>query len=402
MSVSQKKNPPDYFLIIGVFLLVVFGLIMVNSVTNYDFYQNPDKIETAFMSDTAWKQILLTVAGIILWAVVSQINYLVWKRFSPMLYVIGVFLLLLLFHPAFGKTLNGATGWLDFGSFFPSIQPVEFVKIATILYLARWLEPKVHELKTLDAGFIPFGIIVGVVILLIAAQPDFGGFLVLFPVCLVMFYVAGARLKHLLMVFLVSLMLCVIGITAFKHIRDRFSDFMDPTVDPSNKNVGWQIQQSLIAVGSGGFMGRGINKSVQKMGYLPEVERDTIFAAIAEETGFRGTLALILVYLFVCWRGFVIAYYAPDKFARYASLGLSFLILWQAFVNIAVTIKLFPLTGITLPFISAGGSSLLINLFSVGILVNISRYSSIPHAHFAHRRRVGRAHISSPRVVQET
>lgn len=383
----------DWLLVIGVLLLVVFGLIMVNSVSIYNYLLTLADPRDYVLNTFALKQTILVIIGVGVFAIVSNINYRFWKKVAPILYVLSVVLLALVFTQ-FGISLNGAKGWLNFGSIIPSIQPLEIAKLGVILYLARWLEPKQAELKTFEAGFVPFAIIIGIVGLLLALQPDFGGILVLIPTAVMLFFVAGARARHLLISLVVVAMVGLIAFASFSHVRERVNEFMDPTIDPTSKNVGWQIQQSLIAVGSGGFMGRGINKSIQKWGYLPEVQNDTIFAAIAEETGFRGAVALILLFLCIGWRGILIAQNAPDKFAKYAALGITFWIIWQAFVNIGVVIKVIPLTGLTLPFISAGGSSLLINLIAMGILVNISRYTQIPHAYFTDRRRIGRPHTA--------
>ncbi len=392
---SRTSNQVDWILVICILLLLVFGLIMVNSVSIYDYLLTLNNPRDYNINTFALKQTILVILSVGLLAGASNLHYKMWKKLSIVIYVLAIFLLLLVFTP-FGQTLNGAKGWLNFGAFFPSIQPLEIAKLGTILYLARWLEPKVGELQTFDAGFVPFGIIVGTVGLLLALQPDFGGILVLIPTCVVMFFVAGARIKHLAMSGLIVALVFLVAFFSFPHVRDRVYDFVDPDVDPGNKNVGWQIQQSLIAVGSGGFFGKGINKSIQKWGYLPEVQNDTIFAAIAEETGFRGSLALIGLFLCMGWRGMLIARNAPDKFAKYVAIGISFWILWQAFVNIAVVIKVLPLTGLTLPFISAGGSSLLITVLSISILINISRYTNVPHEYITNRRRVGRAHSPQP------
>lgn len=368
---------------------------MINSVSVYDYLLTLNDPREYDINYFALKQMVLVGVSIGVFVVVSNIHYRFWRTMSLPMYGLAVILLLLLFHPLLGKTLNGSTGWLYLGS-LPSIQPIEFAKLAMILYLARWLEPKVDELKHMDTGFLPFVIIVGLIAGPVLFQPDFGGLLVLIPVCITMFFVAGGRLKYLFYLLLVAVIGFVIAFSGFSHVRSRVNNFFDSSIDPSNKNVGWQIQQSLIAVGSGGFMGKGINKSIQKWGYLPEVQNDMIFAAIGEETGFRGSVALVFVYLFMAWRGFIISQNAPDKFAKYAALGISFWIVWQAFVNIGVVIKIIPLTGITLPFISAGGSSLITLLTAMGILVNISGYTTISHDYFVSRRRVGRSHSTKP------
>ncbi len=402
MIASLKKKNIDWFLVIAFLLLLVFGVIMVNSVSIYDYLLTLNDPRDYVMNYFAIKHIILVCVGLVIFFVVANIPYKAWYRLSLPLFIIGVMMLLLLFIPGFGKTLNGATGWLDFGSIFPSVQPLEFVKLATVLYVARWLEPKVKELTTLESGFIPFCVIVCLVAIPIIMQPDFGGFLVLIPTTVVMFFVAGAKFKHLFVSCLIMIAVFFMAFLAFSHVRDRVKEFFDDTIDPSSKNVGWQIQQSLIAVGSGGVMGKGINKSIQKWGYLPEVQSDTIFAAIAEETGLRGSVALILLFLFIGWRGYMISKGAPDKFARYVAIGITFWLIWQAFINIGVTIKLLPLTGITLPFISAGGSSLIMNLVAAGILVNISSYSTLSHDYFLNRRRIGGAHLSKSRTTTTT
>lgn len=366
---------------------------MVNSVSIYNYLLTLADPRDYVLNTFALKQTILVIIGVGVFAIVSNVDYRFWKRIAPVIYIISVILLALVFTQ-FGVSLNGAKGWLNFGSVIPSIQPLEIAKLGIVLYLARWLEPKQAELKTFESGFVPFAIITGIVGLLLALQPDFGGILVLIPTAVMMFFVAGARARHLLISVAVVAIVGLLAFASFSHVRERVKEFMDPTIDPTSKNVGWQIQQSLIAVGSGGFMGRGINKSIQKWGYLPEVQNDTIFAAIAEETGFRGAVALILLFLCIGWRGVLIAQNAPDKFAKYAALGITFWIIWQAFVNIGVVIKVIPLTGLTLPFISAGGSSLVINLIAMGILVNISRYTQVPHAYFTNRRRIGRPHTA--------
>lgn len=393
----QKKHSIDWFLVISIALVLVFGLIMINSVSVYDYLLTLNDPREYDVNYFAVRQMVLVGVAVAVFVGVCQINYRFWRKASLPMYLLAIVLLLMLFHPMFGRTLNGATGWLYIGS-LPSIQPIEFAKLALILYLARWLEPKVNELKEIDTGFFPFMIILGAIAIPVFFQPDFGGLLVLVPVCFIMYFIAGGGMKHMLWLFLSGVMIFVLAFATLPHVQNRVHDFLDSSIDPSKKNVGWQVQQSLIAVGSGGFMGRGINKSIQKWGYLPEVQNDMIFAAIGEETGFRGSVALVLVYLFMAWRGFIISQNAPDKFAKYAAAGISFWIVWQAFVNIGVVIKIIPLTGITLPFISAGGSSMVTLLTAMGILVNISAYTTVSHDYFISRRRVGRPHSAQHRA----
>ena len=249
------------------------------------------------------------------------------------------------------------------------------MKIGIILYLARWLEVRKKEVQTIENGLIPFGLIVGAVVLLLGLQPDYGSVLIILPVTIAMFFVSGGRMKHLATMFGAGSVLATIVVMTVPYINNRFHVFLNPDIDPASRNVGWQIQQALIAIGSGGWFGLGVGKSIQKFGYLPEVQGDTIFSAMAEELGFIRIFMVIGAYLFIAYRGFKIADRTEDRYYKLVATGITTWIVWQAFVNILVNVKLFPLTGITLPFISYGGSSLTTLLIAVGILINISRYT---------------------------
>ncbi len=313
--------------------------------------------------------------GIPLLILGACVSYQLWFRLAPLLYYLSLLLMAILFVPGLGVTYKGATGWLDI-PLLPSIQPVEIMKISLILYLARMFQLKSRaEIGTFHMGFIPFALTVGAVLICLAMQPDFGSILVLIPVSVALFYIAGASVKQLVTSFMVALFIFSLAAFQLPYIHNRVSVFFSSEADPTSKNVGWQIQQSLIAVGSGGVTGLGIGKSIQKFGYLPEVQGDTIFAAIGEETGFVGTLLVIILFFYIGYRGTQIARAAPDLFGYYAALGIVLLLVWQACVNIGVTLKVLPLTGITLPLMSYGGSSLITMLFALGILINISRHA---------------------------
>ena len=392
------KRKVDYPLVIVIFILILFGLIMISSVSVYESYKKTLEIAQSTLDPTDGPQndfylirhLKNLMIGIPLWIALSMVPYTLWKKYTTHIFVVSTVLMLLLFTPL-GVTYKGATGWLDI-PFMPSIQPVEAFKLAMILYFARWLEQREHTIQELKEGFMPFLLLLGGCMTIIAMQPDFGAILVIVPVCVGLYFTAGGNVKHLLGSGVLALIFATIVVSTVPYINNRFNVFLNPTVDPSSKNVGWQIQQSLIAVGSGGLTGLGLGKSIQKFGYLPEVQGDTIFSAIGEETGFIGTCLLIFMYIFIAFRGFKVAERAPDRYAMLVATGITSWIVWQAFVNIAVTIKLLPLTGITLPFVSYGGTSFLLLIIGASILVNISSYTHGEKTSFTHRRRNGRTH----------
>lgn len=394
------KRKIDYPLVIIIFILIVFGLIMISSVSVYESYKKTLEIANATLDPTdgprndfyLWRHLINLVMAIPLWIGVSFIPYTFWKKHASLFFGFSIFLMLLLFTPL-GVTYKGATGWLDV-PLLPSIQPVEVMKLGMIIYVARWLVKRDQALQTFQDGFLPFSLLIGGVLALIAMQPDFGAILVLAPVCVALYFVGGGNMKHMLVAFLISLVFASIVVATVPYINSRFELFINPDVDANSKNIGWQIQQSLIAVGSGGLTGLGLGKSIQKFGYLPEVQGDVIFSAIGEETGFIGTMILIALYVVIAFRGFKVAQHAPDRFSMLLATGITSWIVWQAFVNVAVTIQLLPLTGITLPFISYGGTSLLLMCFAAGILTNISSYANTPNTktNFTHRRRNRRPH----------
>jgi cell division protein FtsW len=302
-----------------------------------------------------------------------RIPFTFWRKAAPFVFFVSIVLLLILFTHL-GVNYKGATGWLNI-PFLPSIQPVEIAKIGVVLYFARWLERRKEDLQSLENGFFPFLFILGIVVLLLILQPDFGSVLVVVPIAVVMYYIAGAKLTHLISGFIVAVLVTVMVVATVPHVRNRFSVFIDPSVDPKSRNIGWQIQQASIAIGSGGWLGAGFGKSIQKFGYLPEVQGDTIFSAMAEELGYVRMFLLLCAYLFIAYRGYRIAKNAPNRFSSLVAVGITTWFVWQSLVNIAVNIQLMPLTGITLPFISYGGSSLTTLLVAAGILLNISRYA---------------------------
>ncbi|KKP40505.1 MAG: stage V sporulation protein E, cell division protein FtsW [Candidatus Peregrinibacteria bacterium GW2011_GWF2_33_10] len=337
--------------------------------------------------------------GLIGFFIALTFDYRVWKKLAPILFVI---VLLMILATAILGTDNGtiARNWIIIPG-FGSIQPAEFAKLAIIFYFAIWMERRPQEIATFHSGFLPFAIIAGIYILPIMMQPDFGSVLVLALIAVSMYFVAGASLKHILVGSLVVLLITTILVTQVDYLNGRFKAYINPTEencrpDPKpgdkQKDYCWQSEQANIAVGSGGILGRGLAQGIQKNEYLPQASDDFIFAASAEELGFIRIFLIVLAYFYIACRGIIIANHAPDRFAQLVAIGVVAYICFQAFVNISVNVSLLPVTGITLPFVSFGGTSLLSSLISMGVLMNISKFA-MPYAYNTHWRGNGRTYI---------
>lgn len=382
-----------------VFCLVLFGVVMISSVSVYESYQltesltNKGLMEHPTNSFYLWRHLGRVALSVPLCIFTFYIPLNFWKRTALPLFAGGLFLLILLFLPGIGANYGTSTSWINI-PFIPSLQPAEFVKLTLIFYLAVWMEKRQELVRSFQYGFIPFTILLSSVVVLLALQPDFGSVLVIASIATSMFFAAGGNFLHIVGGALLAAMMAYPIIMSKEYIRNRFMVFFDPTIDPLN--ISFQIKQALIAVGSGGMFGVGFGKSIQKFGYLPEVQGDTIFAAAAEELGFVRILILVILYFWLAYRGFSIANRAPNRFTMLVAVGITSWLVFQSIINMAVNLSLFPLTGITLPFISYGGSSLLANMMGVGILLNISRYAE-NQAPAPGRRRVRRTHRPQPR-----
>jgi len=271
--------------------------------------------------------------------------------------------------PGLGLKFQGASRWIQLGPF--SFQPSEMLKLTMILYLAAWLEGK-KELKTdLFEGFIPFLAIIGVISFLVMKQPDMGtlGIIVLVAMCV--YFLSGAKTSHIAMM-IAGGAAAFLALVKFESYRmSRLLVFLHPELDP--RGVGYQINQALLAIGSGGIFGLGLGHSRQKFNYLPEPVGDSIFAIVCEEIGLIGAAVLIFLFFVFAMRGFKIAKKAPDMFGRLVAVGITSWIIFQTLINISAISGLIPLTGVTLPFVSYGGTSLIFSMIGVGILLNISK-----------------------------
>lgn len=395
----MRKATIDIPLATVIFCLVIFGIIMISSVSVYQSYQLTSGMVAQGLRDEPsnsfylWRHFWRALLSIPLWIFAIYFPLRFWKKAALPLFVITIFLLFALFLPGIGANYGTSTSWIDL-PFLPSMQPAELAKLGLIFYLAVWMEKRQELVRSFQYGFIPFTILLSIVVILLAMQPDFGSVLVISVIAASMFFAAGGSPLHILGGGLMAAALAYPIIMSKEYIRNRFLTFLNPELDPLN--IGFQIKQALIAIGSGGLFGVGFGKSIQKFGYLPEVQGDTIFAAAAEELGFIRIGFLILAYAFIAYRGYLIAGNAQDRFSMLIATGITSWFVFQAIINIGVNLAILPLTGLTLPFVSYGGSSLMINMVGAGILLNISRYAETG-ANFANRRRIRRTYHPQPR-----
>ena len=327
--------------------------------------------EGARLSSIAGSQLMGIGLGAALGYGASLVHYRAWRRFSPYLLLIATALTLLVFVPGVGVSHGGAYRWLDIAGF--SFQPAEFLKIGFVLFFAAFLASAREKVQSLRYGLLPFLLLVAVAGAILLLQPDTDSFVILGFTLFVMLLVAGAPLRHLALAALIGSVLFAGLVFAKPYLKERVMTYLNPEAADS-KGARWQIDQSLIAIGSGGSTGRGFGQSVQKFSYLPEPVGDSIFAVASEEFGFSGAILLIALFLAFLMRGLRIATHAPDSFSGLAALGTVILLSLSAFVNIASMLGLVPLSGLPLPFVSHGGTAMLIALCEVGIVLNISRY----------------------------
>lgn len=364
-----KKGPPDFILFVTTLALLGIGLVMVFS---------SSAVTSSVRYDDAYfffrRQLLWALIGIVAMIVVMKINYLRLREFALPLMVVAIVSLILVITPL-GIETNGSSRWLGIESVsFARFSPSEVAKLAMVMFLARTMEINLNKMKDFKSGILPYLGLIAFICGLIMIQPDLGTAFAIAGTAFFMMMVAGAKASHLGMIALAG-MGAVGGLIAVAPYRmERFTAFLNPWKYASDE--GFQTIQSLYALGSGGLFGMGLGRSRQKFFYLPEQHTDFIFAIIGEELGFIGAALIIALFVLFAWRGFKIAIYAPDTFGNLLAAGITTMIVFQAAINIGVVAGALPVTGITLPFISHGGSSLLFTMIGVGLLLNISRYSS--------------------------
>jgi cell division protein FtsW len=309
--------------------------------------------------------------GLVAFLVFSRINRKILKKIALPAVLFSILLLILVFVPKVGYGAGGAKRWLDIFGF--SFQPSEMAKLAMVIYIAYWLESKKEKLKN-SKMILPFLFWLGIVGGLILIEPDFGTFLIICTIAFSMYFSAGAKMKTIIGIALVGFLILGTLIAAEPYRRQRFMSFFNPAQDSMGK--GYQQNQALIAIGSGGITGLGLGKGVQKYSYLPETVGDSVFAIVSEELGFFGASLILLIYLTWILSGLKIASGAPKPFEKYLVVGIISWIGTQTFINVLGILGAIPFSGIPLPFISYGGSALMIELAAVGIVINVARNRS--------------------------
>lgn len=355
-------------LIIITLTLLAVGLIMVYSASA--IWANFKFDDSLFF---AKRQLLFAGIGVIAMFFIMNIDYWTWKSWAKMILIICFVLLVLVLIPGIGMERNGSRSWIGVGAF--SIQPSEFIKLAMIAFLAKFLSEQQKHITTLKKGLIPSLALVFLAFGMIMLQPDLGTGTVMLGTCIIMIFIAGARILHFVMLGLLGVAGFIALILSAPYRMARITSFLDPWQDP--QGTGFQIIQSLFAIGPGGLFGLGLGESRQKFFYLPEPQTDFIFAILAEELGFIGGTFVLLLFALLLWRGIRIALGAPDLFGSFLAVGIISMVAIQVMINIGVVTGLMPVTGITLPFLSYGGSSLTLMLMAIGVLLNISRYARL-------------------------
>lgn len=318
------------------------------------------------------RQGLFALVGFSIMALIMHIDYRNLRRLSVPLLFGCVFLLAAVFLPGVSSHAGGASRWIRFAGV--SIQPSELAKLGLVLYMAHSLAKKKEKIKSFRLGFIPYMVILALLLFLLLLQPDLGGAITLGAVAMLMLFVAGTRLSYFVSAIILAMPFLYFLVMNVDYRRRRILAFLNPWDDPTN--TGFQIIQSWIAFGTGGLFGNGLGEGKQKLFYLPEAHTDFIFSVIGEELGFAGVLIITAMFLVLVLRGIRAALAAPDDFGKYLAFGVSLLIGLEAFVNFAVVMGMLPTKGLALPFLSYGGTSLVTTLMGVGVLLSVSRQST--------------------------
>jgi cell division protein FtsW len=362
-----RKLSPDMWLFGVVLALVFFGVVMVYSasaIVAADRFGDP----FFFLKKQLFWAFL---GGGLLWAAL-RLDYRRLERLVVPLLVVSIALLVLVLLPPFGQAINGTRRWFRIGPL--SFQPVELAKFALVLYLASFLTRRAAALRSFWQGLFPILLVAGTMALLTFVQPDLGNSLALVVLTLVLAYLAGAPFKHMAWVAAAALPLVALAVALKPYRWRRMVAFVNPWDDPQGS--GFQIIQSFLALGSGGLTGRGLGGSKQKLFYLPEPYTDFIFAIVGEELGLIGAVCVIALFAVLIWRGLRVGLRAPDPFGSYLALGLTVMLATQTLVNLGVVMGALPTKGLPLPFVSFGGSALLMTMFSAGVLLNISQHAT--------------------------
>ena len=342
--------------IVGLAILSSAGLIDAQKKFGYSYY---------YLNH----QLIYLGLGLAAMFLMSKIDYKIWKKLSLLILFGSLVLMIMVFVPSFGLDLKGASRWINLVGF--TFQPSEFLKLGLVIYLAAWFSGRDQRLENWSYGMAPFFLVLSFIAILLALQPDIGTLIVVSMISLGVYFLAGVSLKQFFGIILV-LLIAIGGLIFIEPYRfNRIKAYLDPAGDP--RGISYQVNQSMIAIGSGGLTGVGFGKSSQKYGLLPEVANDSIFAVAVEEIGLVGGVAIILLFLFLGFNMTQIAKNISDKFGILLVMGINIWIMSQAFINIAAISGLAPLTGIPLPFVSYGGTALISLLAGLGIVINVAK-----------------------------
>jgi cell division protein FtsW len=350
-------------------ILLVFGLVIFGSAALGVLAVN----EAKFYAVIKTQLIYALIGGSIALCIGIFIRYDMYAKYAYHLFFGALFLTALVFVPGLQQYHGGAHRWIDVGSF--SLQPSEALKFAFVVVVSFWCTKYRHLFREVKYGLIPYMVAAGLVSMLLLAQPDFGTYLVIMTASFVTYFVGGARKKHIYTLVISGVLGAVLLISLRPYMLERIKTFFNNSHDPRGSS--WQLNQSLIALGGGGLVGRGLGQSVQKFNYLPEPIGDSVFAVLGEELGFFGVILLMALYGIVGVRGYLISKHAGDQFGRLLAIGIVTIILTQATINVGSMLGLLPLTGVPLPLVSHGGTALMAALFEIGVLLNISKQSTL-------------------------
>lgn len=354
----------DKYLLIAVIILSLFGLLMIYSSSSiwaeYKF-NDPFKYLKS--------QAIFLIIGYFIIYFISKIDYSIYKKYSNTILIICLILLILVLIPGIGSVRNGSRSWFGIGSF--GIQPSEFAKLGLIIFTAKYLSN--NKIKSIKSSVLPILSIVILFFGLIMLQPDFGTGVILVMTIIALLFVSGVNMNFFFKLGIIGLVGIVVLVIIAPYRLERITSFLNPWSDPLGS--GFQIIQSLYAIGPGGLLGMGLGNSVQKHFYLPEPQTDFIFSIISEELGFLGIVIVATLFITIIYRGISISIKQEDNFSKYLAFGISFSFSFQTILNLMVVVGLIPVTGVTLPFLSYGGSSLLVSMTSIGILLNISKFN---------------------------
>ncbi len=364
----MREKKADKFFLIILFVLIILGVAMFVSASLGILAKN----ETTFYS-VLFNQLVLGLGlGLVGMYLAMKIDYKFWRKYAFYIFLFSILITAAVFIPHLGWSHGGATRWIKLGPV--SFQPVEFLKFGFVIYFAAWLSWAKNKVQDFRYGILPLSVMLCIIAFVLFQQPDTKSFILIAATGCAMLFLSGVPMRYLLGLGACAIIALVILVSFKPYLKDRVRTFIDPSSDPRGSS--YQIQQSLIAFGSGGIFGRGFGQSIQKFSYLPEPQGDSIFSVVGEELGFAGAVGVILLYLLFLLRGIRIAKNSPDLFSGLLVSGIVILIVLQSFMHIASNVGVFPLTGVPLVFMSHGGTSLMIYLAAMGIVLQVSKLGS--------------------------